>query len=124
MRELEVLGDGHLKLDWADRQEFFEQDLAEMVRSQLKRLIEQALVGRTGPLSAAGLLRARPHRPPGLSQWLLFPRSHHQTGSALPPAGPAYPPRLPHRPPAPLPAPPGSRQRTGPPSLPARHLHS
>jgi putative transposase len=44
MRELEVLGDGHLKLEWADRQEFFEQDLAEMVRSQLKRLIEQALV--------------------------------------------------------------------------------
>jgi putative transposase len=44
MRELQVLGDGHLKLDWADCQEFFDQDLAEMVRSQLKRLIEQALV--------------------------------------------------------------------------------
>ncbi len=44
MRELEVLGDGHLKLDLAERQEFFEQDFAEMVRSQLKRLLEQALV--------------------------------------------------------------------------------
>jgi putative transposase len=44
MRELEVLGNGHLKLDFADSQEFFEQDLAEMVRSQLKLLIEQALV--------------------------------------------------------------------------------
>ena len=44
MRELEVLGTGHLKLDFADCQEFFEQDLAEMVRSQLKLLIEQALV--------------------------------------------------------------------------------
>jgi putative transposase len=44
MRELEVLGNGHLKLDFADGQEFFEQELAEMVRSQLKRLIEQALL--------------------------------------------------------------------------------
>ncbi len=44
MRELEVLGDGHLKLDFADCQEFFEQDFAEMARCQLKRLIEQALV--------------------------------------------------------------------------------
>jgi putative transposase len=43
MRELEVLGDGHLKLDFADCQEFFEQDLTEMVRGQLKHLIEQAL---------------------------------------------------------------------------------
>ena len=44
MRELEVLGDGHLKLDFADCQEFFEQDLTEMVRWQLKGLIEQALL--------------------------------------------------------------------------------
>lgn len=44
MPELEVLGDGHLKLDFADRQEFFEQELTEMVRCQLKRLIEQALL--------------------------------------------------------------------------------
>lgn len=44
MRELEVLGNGHLKLDFADCKELFEQDLAEMVRSQLKRLIEQALL--------------------------------------------------------------------------------
>jgi putative transposase len=43
MRELEVLSNGHLKLDLAEGQEFFEQELAEMVRSQLKRLIEQAL---------------------------------------------------------------------------------
>lgn len=44
MRELEVLGNGHLKLDFADSQEFFEQELTEMVRWQLKRLIEQALL--------------------------------------------------------------------------------
>jgi putative transposase len=44
MRELRVLGDGHLKLDFADCQDFFEQDLAEMVRSRLKSLIEQALL--------------------------------------------------------------------------------
>jgi len=41
MRELEVLVDGHLKLDFADIQEFFEQD---RVRSAIKRLIEQALL--------------------------------------------------------------------------------
>jgi len=44
MRELEVLGNGHLKLDFADCKDFFEQDLTEMVRAQLKRLLEQALV--------------------------------------------------------------------------------
>ena len=44
MRELEVLVDGHLKLDLADCQEFFEQDLAERVRSAVKRRIEQALL--------------------------------------------------------------------------------
>jgi putative transposase len=44
MRELEVLGNGHLKLDPADSQEFFEQDLVEHVRSAVKRLIEQALL--------------------------------------------------------------------------------
>lgn len=44
MRELEVLGSGHLKLDFAECKEFFEQDLAELVRSQLKLLLEQALL--------------------------------------------------------------------------------
>jgi putative transposase len=44
MRELEVLCDGHLKLDFADWKEFFEQDLVEHVRSALKRLIEQVLL--------------------------------------------------------------------------------
>jgi putative transposase len=44
MRELQVLGDGHLKLDFADWKEFFEQELTEMVRAQLKRFIEQALL--------------------------------------------------------------------------------
>jgi len=33
MRELEVLGNGHLKLDFADCKDFFEQDLTEMVRA-------------------------------------------------------------------------------------------
>ena len=44
MRELEVLGNGHLKLDFADCKDFFEQDLTEMVRAQFKRLLERALV--------------------------------------------------------------------------------
>lgn len=44
MRELQVLGDGHLKLDFSDWKEFFEQELTEMVRVQLKRFLEQALL--------------------------------------------------------------------------------
>jgi Quinohemoprotein amine dehydrogenase, alpha subunit domain III len=48
MRELEVLDDGHLKLDFADCQEFFEEDLTDMVRSATKRLIEQALLADQG----------------------------------------------------------------------------
>ena len=44
MRELQVLGNGHLKLDFADWKEFFEQELTEMVRAQLKLFIEQALL--------------------------------------------------------------------------------
>jgi putative transposase len=43
MRELEVLSDGHLKLDFAEWKDFFEQELLEQVRSQLKALIEKAL---------------------------------------------------------------------------------
>jgi putative transposase len=43
MRELEVLNDGHLKLDFSSLEEFFERDLGEMARSQLKLLLEQAL---------------------------------------------------------------------------------
>ena len=43
MRELEVLGNGHLKLDFAECKEFFETEMAEQLRSQLKALIEQAL---------------------------------------------------------------------------------
>ena len=44
MRELEVLGNGHLKLNFADGKEFFTQELTEMVRWQLQRLIEEALL--------------------------------------------------------------------------------
>jgi len=43
MRELEVLSDGHLKLDFGDWKEFFEEELGERVRSQLKALLQQAL---------------------------------------------------------------------------------
>ena len=42
MRELEVLSDGHLKLDFAERKEFFEQELEQQVRGQLKGLMEKA----------------------------------------------------------------------------------
>jgi transposase-like protein len=44
MRELEVLGNGHLKLNRSECKEFFTQELAEVVRWQLKRLIEEALL--------------------------------------------------------------------------------
>lgn len=43
MRELEVLDKGHLKLSWEDRKEFFEEELSEQVRSEVKRLREEAL---------------------------------------------------------------------------------
>jgi transposase-like protein len=43
MREPEVLSDGHLKLDFAERKEFFEQELEQQVRGQLKGLMEKAL---------------------------------------------------------------------------------
>src|SRR5258708_28694439 len=43
MRELQVRGDGHLKLDFADWKEFFETEMAEQLRHQLKNMIEQAL---------------------------------------------------------------------------------
>src|SRR5438094_5559310 len=44
MRELKVLGNGHLKLNRGECKEFFTEELEEMVRSQLKRLIEEALL--------------------------------------------------------------------------------
>jgi putative transposase len=43
MRELEVLSDGHLKLKFAEWKDFFEEELAEQVRAQLKALLEKAL---------------------------------------------------------------------------------
>ncbi len=43
MRELEVLDGGHLKLSWSERKAFFEEELGEQVRSQVKRLLEEAL---------------------------------------------------------------------------------
>jgi len=43
MRELEVLGNGHLKLDWEERRAFFEEELEERVRSGVKQMLEQAL---------------------------------------------------------------------------------
>ncbi len=43
MRERQVLAKGPLKLSWEDRKEFFEEVLGEEVRSQVKRLREEAL---------------------------------------------------------------------------------
>lgn len=43
MRELKVLDGGHLKLSWAERKAFFEEELTERVRSEVKRLLEEAL---------------------------------------------------------------------------------
>jgi hypothetical protein len=61
MRELEVLGNGHLKLDFADCKDFFTQDLTEMVRCRLKRLLEQALIAEF--VSSAPRIRAPPEIP-------------------------------------------------------------
>jgi putative transposase len=44
MRELRVLTDGHLKLPFSDLKEFFEEEMLEQVRSQLKLLLEQAML--------------------------------------------------------------------------------
>src|SRR6266516_4093861 len=43
MRELEVLDGGHLKLCWEERKAFFEEELSEQVRGEVKRLLEEAL---------------------------------------------------------------------------------
>ena len=43
MPELEVLSNGHLKLPYLEWKEFFAQEWDEWVRSQVKKLIEQAL---------------------------------------------------------------------------------
>ncbi|MGD1101373.1 MAG: IS256 family transposase [Terriglobia bacterium] len=43
MRELKVLDQGHLKLSWEERKEFFEEELGEQVRSEVKRLLEEGL---------------------------------------------------------------------------------
>ena len=58
MRELEVLDQGHLKLSWAERKEFFEEELYEQVRSEVKRLLEEALEAeRTDWLGAGRYVR-------------------------------------------------------------------
>ncbi len=43
MRELEVLDGGHFKLCWEERKAFFEEELGEQVRGEVKRLLEEAL---------------------------------------------------------------------------------
>ena len=60
MRELEVLGNGHLRLDAGECKDLFEQDWAEMVRAQLKRLIEQALVAEQDRYLALGYYEHAP----------------------------------------------------------------
>ena len=52
MRELQVLGNGHLELDFADWKEFFETEMVEQLRSQLKAMIGAGPRSRARPLSA------------------------------------------------------------------------
>lgn len=54
MRELEVLDEGHLKLSWRERKEFFEEELGEQVRGQVKRLLEEALEAERTDRMAVG----------------------------------------------------------------------
>ena len=42
MRELQVLDGGQLKLSWEERKAFFEEELGEQVRGEVKRLLEAA----------------------------------------------------------------------------------
>ena len=41
-RELEVLEGGHLKLNWEEREAFFEEELGEPVGGEVRRLLEEA----------------------------------------------------------------------------------
>ena len=64
MRELEVLADGHRKLCWEERKAFFEEELSEQVRSQVKRLLEGALEAeRTAPVAVGRYVRDEAARP-------------------------------------------------------------
>jgi len=45
MPELELLGNGHLKLDYHEWKDFFEQEWDEWVRSQVKRLTAKQIEG-------------------------------------------------------------------------------
>lgn len=54
MRELEVLGDGHLKLEWEERKAFFEEELNGQVLGGVKRLLERALEGERTMRLAVG----------------------------------------------------------------------
>src|SRR5438034_8931275 len=102
MRELEVLGDGHLKLDFADWKEFFETEMTELVRGQLKRLIEQALLAERGLHLDLGYYEHDPPLPPRLPQRVLLPRLRHASRPAHPSAhalnaqtvAPTHPPPL------------------------------
>jgi putative transposase len=58
MRELEVLDGGHLKLDWLERKAFFEEELDETVRGQVKQMLEAALESeRTARLAVGRYVR-------------------------------------------------------------------
>jgi hypothetical protein len=110
MRELQVLGNGPLKLDLADCQEFFEQDLTEMVRSQLKLLIEQALCAERDHYPQLGYYEHAPVSRLDYRNGVYFRGSHHQTRRArrpleksvhrqrhrtrLPRSAPAHPPHV------------------------------
>src|SRR3989449_1692509 len=54
MRELEVLDRGHLKLEWEERKAFFEEELDGHVRSEVKRLLEEALDAERSSRVAVG----------------------------------------------------------------------
>ncbi len=83
MRELEVLGQGHLKLSWEDRKEFFEEELGERVRSEVKRLLEEALEAeRTDWLGAGRYVRDEAGGPPPVPPGPWQPRLRRQSPPA------------------------------------------
>ena len=63
MRELEVLGNGHLKLDFADWKEFFETEMTEQVRRPLKHLLELALLAERDGYLDLGYYKHDPQFP-------------------------------------------------------------
>ena len=120
MRELEVLDGGHLKLCWEERKAFFEEELGEQVRGEVKRLLEEALEAeRTDWLGVGRYVRGGAAR---LSQRVLPAGLGDAAGVVERAAGAPAAPGLSEPVAGPLPATAGVGERAGARGFSARHL--